>query len=62
MKKKIISVFVFGCLFMISSQVSAQMTCAHLTLSCGVQSIACGETVDDIIDSAIEQEKFFCNP
>lgn len=61
MKKKIIYVFAFGCLLMASSQSNA-MECVGLNTSCGVKSVVCGDTIEEMVESAQEQDEFFCHP
>jgi len=61
MKKKILSFMVFGVLLIVATPKKADAACARGTMSCGVETLACGDTVQEMIDDLEASDEVFCN-
>ncbi len=65
MKKIIITILLMMAMSLgstINNTVNAdeKWTCVNVTLSCGVKGTACGETLKQIIDVAMDADEWIC--
>lgn len=61
MKKKILSFMVFGVLLIIATPKKADAACVRATMSCGVETLACGNTAAEMVKDLMESDAIFCN-